>query len=56
MTLRGLLRRYSRKYPRVYRAVSAGFASAGIYTFLMLMLPGCDIPLQLPLKINFYKL
>lgn len=52
ITLRGLLRRTARRYPRVWGAVRKGSLLCGIYFVMMSLIPGTSLPLQTPTKIS----
>jgi len=56
ITLGGMLHRYSRKYPKTHKFITATSIGIGVYITLMLVLPGCEFPLQKSVKIGIYKL
>ena len=56
LTLRGLLRRYSRKYPRTFDGIKKTFVIGGIYWTMMFLIPGTDLPLQLRIKVGFLRM
>jgi hypothetical protein len=56
VTLKGMLRRYTRKYPKTHKYLTAALTGTGIYLTFMLAIPGCKFPLQTNIKTNAYKL
>ncbi len=56
LTLRGLLRRSSRKYPRTFDCIKKLFVIGGVYWTMMFLIPGTDLPLQSTIKIGVLKM
>ena len=56
ITLGGMLRRYSRKYPKTYKFLTATSIGIGVYITLMLVLPSCEFPYQKSIKLGTYRL
>jgi hypothetical protein len=52
VTLRGLLRRTARRYPRVWGAVRKGSLLCGMYFVMMSLIPGTSLPLQTSTKLS----
>ena len=46
VTLRGLMRRYRRKYPTFFKGIKFGFTLCGTYVIVMSLIPGCQLPFQ----------
>ncbi len=51
ITLRGLLRRTTRRYPRAWGVLRKGALLCGIYFVMMSLIPGTSLPLQTPTKL-----
>lgn len=52
ITLRGLLRRTARRYPRAWGVLRKGSLFCGIYFVMMSLIPGTSLPLQTPIKLS----
>ena len=56
VTLKGIMRRYQRKYPRVFMTVKHGFIVSGIYLVGMSLIPGTTLPFQQLIKFYFFRM
>lgn len=54
ITLKGLLRRYQRKYPTFFRGMKLTFIISGLYVIGLSMIPGTTLPLQQQIKISCF--
>lgn len=50
-TLKGLIRRLARKYPKAYRAVQQTLLFSTVYALAMTLIPGSELPFQKPIKV-----
>jgi hypothetical protein len=54
VTLAGLLKRYTRKYPRTYNFMKKGTLLGGVYLVIMSLIPGTALPLQKEIKLSIF--
>ena len=52
VTLGGLIRRFQRKHPKITNFVRKGFLTSSLFCIIMIMIPGCGLPLQTQIKIS----
>lgn len=51
-TLRGLLRKLSRQYPKAYRALQQALLLSTVYVMTMTLIPGSQLPFQKAVKMQ----
>jgi hypothetical protein len=56
VTLKGMIKRSMRKYPRIANAVRTISIAGSIYFILMSLIPGSSLPLQKPIKVSVLNL
>jgi hypothetical protein len=52
ITLKGLIRRYQRKYPTFFSVAKKTFIVSGIYMIGMSLIPGSALPVQKRIKMS----
>lgn len=56
ITLAGIMKRYTRKYPRVYALAKGTTVLGGVYFIMMSLFPGTSMPLQKDIKLSLFAL
>lgn len=52
VTLRGLLRRFGRKYPRTTHAFQISLLLSSVYILTMTLIPGSSLPFQKAIRVQ----